>query len=442
MTTERLLRLLLTVLIMMLIRPAGSHAQYDYIDISNPFLRKIPMAIPEFVGLDDNYPAESATLTGATEFLTNALLFTGYFQLIDRGAYLLSPGEKALSMDEINFTNWKSIGAETLITGGLSQKGDLVDIELRMFDTLSAKRQIGKRYHGKVSDLRSMILRFCSEVIFQLTGNKGIYDSRIAFVSTGSGSKEIYICEFDGTDPIRFTRHESISMSPAWSSDGNWLAYTSYVKNKPDIYIRKLDGSRQEVVDKKGINIGPAWVPGQFKFAATLSFSGNQEIYLLTGNGKVIKTLTRNWASDLSPTWSPDGGRMAFVSNRSGSPQIYIQDMPTGRVERLTFEGSYNTQPSWSPTGDRVAFSSLENGAINIYVIDVNRRETIQLTRDSGENESPSWSPDGSLLVFSSTREGPSRLYVMTAYGTDQRRLLTLSGEQSHPSWSTNVRNN
>ena len=425
-------------LVLILLLPATSFGQYEYIDINKPFLRKIPMAIPEFSRLSEA-TTDAPPLKQATEILTKALDFTGYFNLLDPGAFLLEPGNPILTAEQINFQNWTTIGAELLVTGGLSQKGSLIDIEMRLFDTFTGKRIVGKRYHGTVNDLRRIILRFCTEVIFQLTGQRGVFDSNIAFVSNGSGNKEIYLCDFDGINVVQFTRHDSISMFPAWSSDGKWIAYTAYVNNKPDILIRSKSGKEKAVISEKGINIAPAWVPGQFTLAATLSFSGNQEIYLLTGTGKIIKKITNSWASDLSPSWSPDGKKMAFVSNRTGAPQIYIQDVGSGREERLTFEGNYNTQPSWSPTGDRIAYSSMTGGQNNIFVIDLKRRESVQLTQDAGNNESPSWSPDGSLIVFSSTREDSSRIHVMTAFGTDQRRLLSLTGEQSSPSWSPNL---
>jgi TolB protein len=437
---QRSLKTFWTVALLLCLIPSPGRAQYEYLDINKPSLRKLPMAIPYFAGLAGE-PAESPLLKTATDMLTDMLLFTEYFNLLDRGAYLIDPANPPVTEDRINFANWKSIGAELLITGAMAFKDNMVDIELRMFDTLAAKRLIGKRYHGTEGDLRQIMRRFCSEVIFQLTGNRGFFDSYIAFVSTGTGHKEIYICEFDGQNVKQFTYHQKISFFPSWSSDAKWLAYTTYVKDKPEIYVREVNGSRQSIIDHKGLNLAPAWAPDRFELAATLSFSGNQEIYLLTGTGKIIKRITNNWASDLSPTWSPDGKKIAFVSNRSGSPQIFIKEIDSGVVERLTFEGSYNTQPSWSPLGNRIAYTSSGNVGSDIFVIDLDRRELLQMTGDSGYNESPSWSPDGSLIAFSTTREGPSRIYVMTAYGTDQQRLLSLPGQQSNPKWSSNESN-
>ncbi len=416
-------------------------AEYDYIDITNPYLRKIPIAVPSFAPLSGNEQEAKVAIT-CRQLLTESLAFTGYLKNIDEKAFLEDPSKSGIVASKINFLNWTAIGAELLITGGALIDGEKAIIELRLFDTFKEQLLIGKRYRCTLTNQREEILRFCSLVVRELTGKLGFFDSKVAFVSTGSGNKEIYFCDFDGYQPEKITNTGKITLSPAWSSDGKWLAYTSYKRGKPDLYIRNLKKNSISVVEKQGINITPAWIPGQFALAATLSFAGDQEIYLLTGAGKIIKRLTRKWGIDVSPTFSPDGKKMAFVSKRSGTPQIYIKDLSSQYVERLTFNGKYNTTPIWSPLGDKIAYSSMENGQFNIYVIDTEGENPVPLTQNEGDNESPSWSPDGSLIAFSSTREGVSRIYMMTAFGSDQRRLLALPGQQSNPKWSPNIVNN
>jgi TolB protein len=414
--------------------PGVSLAGYDYIDITQPYLRKLPIAVPFFkqISTGDDAAQLSRTLS---DLLANTLDFTGYFKIMSREAFLVNPQTDA-GFANVIFHDWTSIGTELLVTGGVLVKDNLLEVELRLYDTFKEKLLVGKRYKGGVSDQRRIIRRFCSDVIYSLTGDRGIFDTEIAFVSTSSGTKEIYICEFDGYNIRRVTHTKSITLTPAWSSDGKWLAYTSYARGNPDLYIKHLKEKRGTVVSKKGVNITPAWRPNQFALAATLSFSGDPEIYLLTGTGKVINRLTYNKGIDVSPAWSPDGKKMAFVSKRSGTPQIYIKNLDSGQINRLTFQGRYNTQPSWSPKGDKLAYSGMENGLNNIFVIGIDGQGSIQLTHNEGDNESPSWSPDGNLIVFSSTREGLSRIYVMTGYGTDQKRLLTLKGQQTQPKWS------
>jgi TolB protein len=422
------------VTVFILTLPGASLAGYDYIDITQPYLRKLPIAVPFFkkISTADDAVFFSRSLSN---LLADTLDFTGYFKILNREAFLADPQTDA-GLANVIFHDWTSIGAELLVTGGVLVKDNILEIELRLYDTFKERLLVGKRYKGQISDQRRIIRRFCSDVIYSLTGDRGIFETEIAFVSTSTGTKEIYICEFDGYNARKVTDTKSITLTPAWSSDGQWIAYTSYARGKPDLYIKNLKEKRGTVVSKDGVNITPAWFPNKFDLAATLSFSGDPEIYLLTGTGKVIKRLTYNKGIDVSPARSPDGKNMAFVSKRSGTPQIYVKNLDSGQDNRLTFQGNYNTQPSWSPKGDKIAYSGMEGGLNNIFVIGIDGQRLTQLTHNEGDNESPSWSPDGNLIVFSSTREGPSRIYVMTSYGTDQRRLLKLKGQQTQPKWS------
>ncbi|MBF0397744.1 MAG: Tol-Pal system beta propeller repeat protein TolB [Desulfobacterales bacterium] len=416
---------------------------YDYVNISNPFLKKIPIAIPVFKAMYET-EIENQIATEGANLLSDTLEFTGYFKILNREGFLEDIRKIGTTGQNIHFQNWISVGAEMLVTGLLSVKDEnSLELELRLFDTLKVndndKLLIGKRYSGGKNDLRKMIHRFCSEILFLLTKSYGYFDTKMAFISTASGKKEVYMCDFDGQNIEQITRNNSITISPSWSSDGAWIAYTSYYKGKPDIYILNLKEKRVTNVTEKGSNLSPAWFPGRFALAASMSFSGDSEIYLLTGTGKIIKKLTNNLGVDVSPSFSPDGKKIAFVSDRAGGPQIYIFDLSSENTERLTFQGKYNTSPNWSPKGDKIAYSGMDNGEMNICVIGADGKGLTQLTSSQGKNEYPSWSPDGSLIAFNSTREGISRIYVMTAYGTDQRRLLTMPGEQTSPSWSPRV---
>lgn len=441
MTLCRIKGIFYILVILILCGSPSGGAEYDYIDITNPFLRKSPVAIPLFrTPMED--PAVVLLSRKASDLLSSTLSFTGYFRIIEQGDFLPEKDAGDIVASAIDFGYWTQTGAELLITGGLVVKKDIAQIELRLYDTFEETLIVGKRYKGSVNDYRRIIRRFCSEVTYHIVGSRGFFDSKIAFLSTGSGHKEIYISEFDGFNIIQDTHDQTITLSPSWSSDGEWLAYTSFSKGKADLRIRHLSENRGTLFAKEGINISPSWVPGRSILGATLSFSGDQEIYLLTRAGKIIKRLTHSRGIDVSPSFSPDGKKMAFVSRRAGTPQIHIKDLASGRTQRLTFEGRYNTEPNWSPKGDKIVYSGLAEGRSNIYVIGIDGTGMMQLTRDEGDNESPSWSPDGSLIVFSSTRQGSSRIYVMNAFGTDQRRLLILPGEQFEPRWSPNLTHN
>jgi TolB protein len=413
-------------------------AAYDTIQVSNPFLNKTPIALPAFKALTGS-PAETDIGAKAHQILEDGLAFTGYLKQVNPNAFLTDPAETGIEMSQINFKDWTGIGAELLITGGVEEKDGQVKLELRLFDTLNTQLLKGKIYTGAPSQIRRMIHLFWAEVSHALTGKWGVFVSKLAFVSTVDGHKEIFVSDFDGYNPTRITRNNGISLSPAWSSDSRWLAYVSYANGKPDIHIRSLAQDRVTVIDREGMNITPAWMPGKDTLAAALSFSGNQEIYLLTRQGEMIKKVTSSWGINVSPQFSPDGGKLAFVSNRSGTPQIYIKDLGTGDVNRVTFQGRYNTSPAWSPDGKKLAYVGIEKNRIDIYLIQLDRGPgmPVQMTRDQGDNEDPSWSPDGNLIVFTSTREGQGQaLFMMTAAGTDQRRLMKMPGRQTQPRWS------
>jgi len=419
-----------------------AHARdYDYINISDPFLNKTPVAVTRFKALSGQ-DAETKGGTQAEDILKAALDFTGYLKVMNPVAFLSDPAESGIQLGQINFKDWTGIGAELLVTGGIEVTQGQVKLKLRLFDTFNTKLVVGRIYTGPSDQIRGMIHRFCSEISMKLTGNYGVFGSKLSFVSIVKGNKEIFVSDFDGYNPRQVTRHKSISLSPAWSHDGKWLAYVSYARGKPDIFIKKIGDSRGAIVNYEGINIAPDWMPDQLKLAATLSFSGNQEIYLLTKKGEIIKRVTKGWGVNVSPKFSPDGKKIAFTSSRGGNPQIYIKDLQSEEVTRVTFTGRYNTSPAWSPDGKNIAYVGIEKSKINIFVLPLEPGTgvPVQLTRDQGSNEDPAWSPDGGLIVFKSDREGrKSKLFVMTAAGTDQRRLLTMKGQQSQPDWSGSV---
>ena len=177
-------------------------ARYDYVDINSPAIRKIPTAIPVFKSLGNT--TDEAQISGqAADMLSEMLVFTGYFKMLDRGAFLIDPKSPNIIASQIQFKNWTGIGAELLVTGGVVFDEGLLTMELRLFDTFKAQLLVGKRYKGRKEDMRRMIRRFSSEVIFTLTGNRGLFDSKIAFVSTVEGKKEIFVCDFDGKDPFQ-----------------------------------------------------------------------------------------------------------------------------------------------------------------------------------------------------------------------------------------------
>ncbi|NTU93494.1 MAG: Tol-Pal system beta propeller repeat protein TolB [Chlorobiaceae bacterium] len=365
--------------------------------------------------------------------IRSGLDFTGIFNLLPAPMNMRSmPG------GPLNFGALNSVGAEIYTGGTMTKQSGQVNLNMEVYDALSGKQLMKKQYSGAETQLRSMGLRFCVDLVELLTGNKCLlFGSKISFVSTKSGFKEIYMCDFDGQNVVQLTNTRSISLTPAVSPDGNYIAWTDYTSGRPDLYIRNLATKATASVGKPGVSIDPSWRNGSNELATTLSFEGDQEIYLVRPNGTISRRLTFSRGIDVSPSFSPDGSKMAFVSQRSGMPQIFVQDLQGGAARRLTFSGNYNTQPSWSPGGDKIVYSSLQkNGEINIFIVNADGSGLLQLTRGARDNESPSWSPDGRMIAFMSNRQGRKKLFVMNADGSNQRALFQMDGDQQQPSWS------
>ncbi|NTV01878.1 MAG: Tol-Pal system beta propeller repeat protein TolB [Chlorobiaceae bacterium] len=418
-----------TTLLCLLLLPFTIRAEEanEYIAIRKQGAGRIAIALDRTASKGGRESEWAGSIDGT---IRSGLDFTGLFNLLQAPANMRNPQGGAL-----NFAALNSVGAEIYTGGTMTKQSGKAVLDMEVYDALSGKQLMKRSYSGEEGRLRAMGLQFCADLVELLTGRKSLlFGSRIVYISNRNG---ISICDFDGQNVEHFTASRAISMNPVLSPDGNYLAWTDYSSGKPDLYIRNLATRSTVSVGKPGVSIAPAWRNGTDELAATLSFEGDQEIYLVKPNGMISRRLTNSRGIDVSPTFSPDGSKMAFVSQRSGAPQIFIQELRGGEARRLTFSGSYNTQPSWSPLGDRIVFSSVQKGGeINLFTINADGSGLLQLTSGSRYNESPSWSPDGSMIVFMSNRQGGKRLFVMNADGTNQRPLVLKDGEQQQPNWS------
>ncbi len=404
-----------------------SHARI-YIDITSPYLKKIPVAVPYLRAEPDTF--ENRLLgKKISSILSNDLAFHGFFSVLD-------PAQYGGQQD----TDWSRFRVDYLIRGYLSRVGNRLMVEFRLYDLSSGKMMTGRRYRGRIRDHRIMAHKFCNLAVKAITGESGVSLSKITFVMKNGGFNEIYSADFDGFNLKRETRDHSITLSPRYSPDGKYLAYTSYKSGHPYLYIKDLKrGTIRKLTGYTGLNMAPAWHPNSRLLAVTLSKDGNPDIYLIDIWGKIKARLTKGPGINVSPAWSPDGDKLAFVSDRSGGPQIYILNLKTRAIRRLTYEGDYNTDPQWSPRGDRIAYAGRINGAIQIFTIPITGGDPIQLTF-YGSNENPSWSPDGRQLVFTSTRLGPEKtLYIMFSNGQGRRQVFPSLSGISTPFWGPNA---
>jgi TolB protein len=376
--------------------------------------------------------------TGIADSIVYDLDLSGWFRVLDRSAYIEDPQKSGDTVGTFDFKDWSTIGAVGLVKGRFATQGDELTVELRLFDVAQSKELIGKRYVAKAKDFRRIAHKFADEIINQFTGTPGVFNTRIAYVSTSGGRfKEIHVSHLDGTERFQVTNNRTINLFPSWTPDGRSIIYTSYKDRSPGLYQFELfSGKEVKWAPGKGRFIGGQMSPDGQYVAASLEEAGDTSIYLLDASGKVIRRLTSEQGLEVSPSWSPDSKQIVFVSDRSGSPQLYILDIASGKSRRLTYNGSYNTAPAWSPKGDRIVYTGRVGRRFAIFTIGVDGGDAKQITADSYDSEDPAWAPDGRFIVFSSNRGGRSHIYVMQAGGENQRRLPGSGGDDTKPSWS------
>jgi TolB protein len=425
--TKHTNKLILTEIILLLVFPTVLQAVV-YLDIDSPSVKKIPIIIPNF---KNQGPGEAALGEAATALLGHDLDFTGYFRLLDPRGYLGPSDEQG----PVDFKAWSMTGADLLVKGIYKIEGGRLWMELRLFDLQRGRQLLGKEYETGPREYKKAVHRFADEILYLLTGEHGLFQTKIAFISSTTGKKEIFTSEFDGSNFQRVTQFNSITLTPRWSPRGNEIAFTSYKDGSPAVYLMHLPGNQTTKISARpGVNITPAWNPDGESLAVALNNKGNSEILQINRSGAVIQKLTQSWGIDVSPSWSPDGRQLAFVSNRSGSPQIYVLNVASREVRRLTFQGNYNVGPAWSPKGNLIAYAGRVGGQFQIFTISPTGGDLQRLT-SAGNNESPDFSPDGRMILFSSNRQGKTAIYVMNSNGANQRRLTFMAGEQFSPSW-------
>ena len=430
-TSLSALALLSLPLVTALVRPlAVAQDEPDYsrtilIDVAAPGRSKFPIALPSTIG-----SGETATFF---EVLRNDLELSGWFDIIDSNAYI-EPSGTGVRPGEFEFSDWEITGAVGLAKTTLGSRGGQLRSEVWAYD-IAGSRKLGAKAFS-TADIRALAHKTANEVIYQFTGQQGIFNTRFAAVNNATGNKEIYVVDFDGHNPRRVTRNGNINIQPQWDPSGTKLAFTSYLGGNPDLYVANLSSGRiTRLSARSGINTSGTWSPAGGVLALTMSPGGDPDIFTIDATtGRQLGRLTRSIGIDTSPTFSPDGSQIAFVSERSGGAQIYTVNIDGSGLKRITFEGGRNYDPAWSPDGDAIAYVS-QSGAFDIYTVRTDGSRVTRITQNMGDNEDPTWSPDGHYVAFSSTRTGRSHIWMSTADGYHQVQL-TRGGGYTNPHWS------
>ena len=423
-------KIFLTLLV--ILSPALVHGQQGFLDVTAPGNRQLQLGISACKSLNGGQNPE----------IVNELNDVLRFDMTLAGPFSVMSGtggnnNSGIRPGDFNFAPWKAAGADLLVKSGYRLAGSTLTLEFRLFDVFKEKEIVAKRYTGNIRDLRKIAHTFDDQIMLAITGEKGPFTGKIAFVSNRTGNKEIYLMDYDGYNVQRLTRNGSINLNPDFSPNGREIIYTSYKRKNPNLYRRELfTGTEALISARRGVNITGAYSPDGKRIALTMSKDGNSEIYLIDTSGKQLARLTNNQAIDVSPAWSPDGSHIAFTSDRLGRPQIFVMKADGGDLHRLTTSGAYNDRPRWSPKGDRILYCRMEGNGFHIYAINPDSSGDTRLTSE-GSNEHPRWSPDGRFITFSSKRGGKEAIYLMRADGSGQTKVSRGNAGDSHPTWST-----
>lgn len=437
---KKFLMVSLTIFFGVLLISGSASAARVYVDINAPTFRLIPIAITDFAkAAGSGQPAESGI--SMADYVRRDLSLTGIFNILNKQSFLGGNDAGAAAEGKINFADWTAVGADYLLTGSISQQQKEIIVEGRLFDVVRGELIFNKKYRAEAGRSKGIARAIAADIMRILINDEGDFNTRIAFVSKNGLRSDIRAVSYDGVEINNLTNHQSILMAPRWSADGRWLAFTSFKRGRPEVYIKDfINGTEKRVASFDGMNLCGAFSPDGKKLLLTLSKEGNGEIYTMdTGTLKVAR-LTNNYAIDVSPAWSPDGRSIAFVSSRSGSPQIYTMNADGGNVKRITYSGSYNTSPSWSPRGDRIAYEGLVNGKYQIFSVDADGNNPLQLTTDAADSESPSWSPSGRQIVYVSRKNSRSKIIIMNSNGSNPRVLHESGNKLGMPSWSPRLK--
>jgi len=420
--------------------PAPSYSQgVDvFLNVTQGGSRKLGIAIPEFTRTAPG-PDEGSFARALPEIIGNDLRFSALFTVAANTPPLPATPEGQKQA----FADFAAAGAHAAMHGLLTVSPQRVTIEFRLYDLTNPEfRLIAAKsfWVEPPREHRRLAHRIADEIVYQFTGERGIAETRIAYVTKNGTTKELAMMDYDGINQVPLTRLQSISLSPVWSPADATVAFTSFFKGYPYLFrLFPFNPRRTEpelLSAWPGINTAPAWSPDGRSVAMTLSKDGNPEIYQLRLGSSEFRRLTNNRGIDTDPSWSPTGREIAFASDRSGAAQIWVMDAEGASPRRLTFSNQFDTQPRWSPRGDQIVFTRRTATGFDLWAITPDGSNPRALTQGQDNNESAAWAPNGRHLVFMSSRGGRPQLYTMLLDGTEQQPLTRDRGEASSPTWS------
>ncbi len=400
---------------------APASAQFR-VEIAGVGATQLPIALAAFRG-EDGVPQPVSAIVRAD------LERSGRFRFIDPGA----------GLDEGASPAWGELrgrGADALVAGSVTRLSDgRLDVRYKLWDVVRGADQGGQSLAVPAADLRLAAHRIADALYEKLTGEKGVFATRIAYVTKGGGRYTLRIADADGEGgQVALNSHEPI-ISPSWSPDGRELAYVSFETRKAVVWVQDvLSGARRQLANFRGSNSAPAWSPDGRELAVTLSRDGGSQLFLIGRDGGNVRRLTTSSAIDTEACFAPDGRSLYFVSDRGGSPQVYRQALSGGGAERVTFNGGYNISPAVSPDGRTLAFVQRQGGQFRVMTQDL-ASGAVQAVSDTGDDERPTFSPNGRFILFATRSQGREVLMTTTLDGKIKTRLLSSGLDIREPVW-------
>jgi TolB protein len=393
------------------------------VEVTGVGLRQLPIAVAPFRG-DDQSPQKIAAIVQAD------LERSGQFRAVDGAGAALDETSRP------DLTPWRQKGADSLAAGSVSRLADgRWDVRFRLWDVVRGQDLGGQSYAVTVGDLRLAAHRIADYIYERLTGEKGVFSTRIAYVTKAGNRYNLWVADADGENAQSALSSSEPIISPAWSANGAQLAYVSFESRKPVVYVHEVaSGRRRLIANFRGSNSAPAWSPDGRTLAVTLSREGGSQLYTIDANGGEPRRLIQSSGIDTEPLFSPDGRSIYFVSDRGGAPQIYRMPVGGGTPERVTFTGGYNISPALSPDGRWLAYISRVGGAFKLHVMELGSGTVTAIT-DTSADESPSFAPNGRLIVYATRQNGREALMTTTLDGNIKARLAGQSGDIREPDW-------
>lgn len=396
------------------------------IEIVGAGATQIPIAIVPF-------QAEETLSQKITPVVAADLQRSGLFKMVDPGGMVPVPYEP----EQLNYPQWKARGAEAVVIGNIAQTSDgRYDVRFRLMDATKQTQLAGFAYFAPAGDLRQIAHKIADVIYEKLTGDAGVFATRITYVMKRGKTFDLQVADADGYGPQTVLSSTEPIISPAWSPDGTRLAYVSFERKKPIVYVQSLvTGQRRVAANFPGSNSAPAWSPDGRRLAVVLTKDGSSQIYLVSADGGNGATrVTSSSAIDTEPSFSPDGQWILFTSDRGGSPQIYRAPVSGGPAQRLTFEGNYNVSPRYAPDGKSFAFVQRNGGRFNVAVQDFASRQ-VQVLTDGRVDESPSFAPNSRMILYAADIGGRGILAAVSSDGRVKQRFMEGAGDVREPAW-------